>query len=389
VSQYNLFGVSISYKSFQERFNLFKVKVLKTIDEIEKEVIDSLSDDGFLTYGWFKTLEASKPFKIIPKYFVVYEEAKIIAIAPCFIQYSAQYFTLEDLLFLLKRLRKVHNHLGFFKPPLICYSPSSFHSIILLKKDFNARLILDLILKKIDEVCREQRILFSSFLFVSEFDKLLIKNLPNFGYSKIALSRTAYLDIKWSSFDDYVANQPRRIRKRIRREIKKNREFGVIIEQNDDFHSLSPILSDLYSNLFLKYKGKKSPLHPLFFEKLNEYAKSNARVFTAKKNGKIIGFSLCLRHKKTLDSYIVGFDYNYLTRTDYTYFNVSKYALIKAAIEEGIEKIHFRPATLTAKLGRGCKLERIYTFIKCQNRLLNLILNPYIKYRYVDIVKHR
>ena len=38
-----------------------ETRVFKTVDEIGKDAIDSLVDDGFFTYGWFKTLETSKP----------------------------------------------------------------------------------------------------------------------------------------------------------------------------------------------------------------------------------------------------------------------------------------------------------------------------------------
>jgi len=33
------------------------VRVVKTVDDIGKEVIDSMAIDGFFTYGYFKTLE--------------------------------------------------------------------------------------------------------------------------------------------------------------------------------------------------------------------------------------------------------------------------------------------------------------------------------------------
>jgi predicted N-acyltransferase len=360
-----------------------EVKVFKTIDEIGKESIDLLADDGFFTYWWLKVLETSRPFKIIPKYIVVYEDDRIIGIAPCFVEYNSQYINgnaVEAQFTLTKILRKVLNRLGFaLTPPLICYSPCSFHTSVLLEKSCNERIILGLISKKIDDICKKERILFSSFLYVSEFDESLIKNLQNFGYFNIHLTHTMYLDIKWSNFDDYLASLEYKARKNIRREIKKNRRSGIVIEQTSDFYSLSSILSDLYSNLYFKYMGKRSPLHPLFFEKLCKYAENKARVFIAVKNDKIVGFSLCLGHKNILDVYIAGFDYNNESKTDFTYFNVAYYAPIKAAIEEGIKKIHFRSSAESVKLKRGCKLEKIYTFVKCHSRLLTPVFNLYIK----------
>lgn len=338
---------------------MFKVEVLRTIDDVEKVTLNELSDDGFFTHEWFKTLEASKAFKIIPRYFVVYEKGEAVAIAPCFIEYESQYSTLEELTPWVRRLRKVGNNLGFsLAPPLICHSPCSFHSRVLIQKGYNKKAILDLLCRKIDESCKKDRVLFSSFPFVSEFDDFLMLGLSNHGYAKIPFVETAYLGIKWPNFEDYLAHLSNRKRQNIRREIRQNRKHGIIIEQQNDLHQLSRILSDLHSNLFLKYKGQRSLLNPSFFKALSEDAKGKTRLFVAKKNNSVVGFSLCLEHKKVLDVYIAGFDYDKLTKMDFTYFNTVLYKPIKTAIEEGFEKIHFRSASLEAKLSRGCRIEK-------------------------------
>ncbi len=359
------------------------VKVYKTIDELGKESINSLSNDFYYTYEWFKTLEVSKPFRIIPKYITAYDENEIIAVAPCFIQYTSQYFTLEDAYPMIRRLRKTLNHLGFsYSPPLLCYSPCSFHSNILLEEESNNIRIFKIISRTIDDICKEQRILISSFPYVSEFNTLLMNNLYKFGYHKIPFLLSTYLDIKWSSFDEYLACMKKKIRSLIRRQIKKNRESGITIEQINDFYSLSQTLAELHSNLYFKYRAKASLLHPLFFEKLSEYAKNNVRLFIAKKKDKIIGFSLYLMYNKIWHFYIAGFDYNYITKNDYTYFNIAFYEPIKDAIEEGVKRIHFRPSSLQAKLKRGCNLEKLYLFVKCQNKFFKSIVNQYLNIRY-------
>jgi len=367
-------------KNLRERIELYKVEGLKTIDEIEKESINLLSDDGFFTYEWFKTLETSKTFEITPEYFVVYKGDEVVAILPSFIEYTSQYFTFEDFSPWIRMFSEVSNRLGFsLTPPLICHSPSSFHSKVLIGKTCDERIILSLISEKINEVCKKKRILFSAFPFVSEFDELLMENLSIFGYFKIPSMQTAYMDIEWSSFDDYLASLKHKVRENIRREIRKNRRSGVIIEKKNDFYSLSHTLSDLYSNLFMRHRGKRSLLSPLFFEELYENAKEKVRVFIAEKEGEIVGFSLCLEHRNVLDGYIAGFDYDLQTKTDFTYFNICYYTPIRTAIEEGIKRIHFRGSELELKSKRGCKMEKTYAFIKCHNRLLNLLALSYLK----------
>ena len=69
-------------------------KVFKTVDGIGREAIDSLVDDGFFTYGWFKTLETSKPINLNPFYVTAYDKGKLVAFAPCFHDVADQYFLL-------------------------------------------------------------------------------------------------------------------------------------------------------------------------------------------------------------------------------------------------------------------------------------------------------
>lgn len=363
---------------------MFNVEVLRTIDDVEKATLNELSNDPFFTYEWFKTLEASKTFKIIPRYFIVYENGKAVAIAPCFIEYESQYSTLEEQTPWIRRLRKIGNWLGFsLAPPLICHPPSSHHSRVLIQKGYNRNMILDPLCSEIDESCKKDRVLFSSFPFVSEFDDFLMTGLANRGYTKIPSVDTAYLDIKWSSFEGYLAHLPYGRRKTIRREIRQNRKHGITIEQQKDFHQLLGIISDLHSNLFMKYQGRRSLLNPSFFKALSEHAQGKTRLFVARKNSNIIGFSLCLEHRNVLDAYIAGFDYGRLTKTDFTYFNTFFYMPIRTAIEEGFEKIHFRSGSLEAKLLRGCRVEKCYLFIKCHVSSLNYVLSLYAR------MKHR
>ena len=152
-----------------------EVRVSKTIDKIGKEAIDSIADDGFFTYGYFKTLETSKPFDIAPVYLSIYDEGRIIAAAPCHIDLENQVSALERHFPSSKRIVNIASHFRFYPDRLlVCSSPSSYHSKILVEKNFEKKAILSQVCRGIDDICRKERISFSSFPYVSEFEDLLI-----------------------------------------------------------------------------------------------------------------------------------------------------------------------------------------------------------------------
>ncbi len=63
-------------------------KVFRSVDAIGRDSINSLAEDGFFTYEWFKTLETQQSFRISPFYLAVFDEDKVIAVAPCFVELS-------------------------------------------------------------------------------------------------------------------------------------------------------------------------------------------------------------------------------------------------------------------------------------------------------------
>jgi predicted N-acyltransferase len=370
-----------------------EAKVFKTIDEIGKDAIDLLVDDGFFTYGWFKTLEVSKPpINLDPFYVTTYNKGELVAFAPCFRDIADQYFQYgPEVIPFMKRTLNMYNRLQIGQNHvLLCYSPWCFRTKVFFRKSVNKELLFGKISEKIDDICKREKILFSSFLFVSEFDKSLISYLENLRYHKFLWKPTLYLDVRWRSFDDYLQSMRGQYRHHIKKEIRSCIENGVEIEEATEFKKLSVTMSDLSLSLSSKYNKWAPRIEPRFYERLSDYAKDNTLVFLAKKNNVVVGFTLFLRKDQTLDAFMGGFNYELQQKHDFTYFNLGYYVPIKWAIQEGIRKIYYRWGSEKAKILRGCKTEKIYSLIKCHNRLINSQIDNYVKFRNgIEMVRKR
>jgi predicted N-acyltransferase len=368
---------------------LMEVVVNRSIDEIRGSV-DEISDDSFFTYGWFKTLES---FGRAPEplYLTLNRNEETIGIAPCFIDKINDFFEWgPNILPFIKRGLNFGKKLGFNKYFLLCYSPACCRTKILFDNQYDDRNILSLFSRKIDDVCKDQKVLFSSFLFVSEFDELLMKNLENLNYAKFSNIVTFYLDVNWSNFEEYVKSLKIGRRRTVRREIKKCSENGITIKQESISETIVEKLSDLGANVSSKYNQREQTrLDPSFFKILQKYAKNKARLFIARKNDKVVGFSLGLQHKQVLDMYMYGCDYASQTNTSFIYFNLGYYEPIKFAIDEKIKKIYFRYLNEKAKVARGCKPEQTYSFVKCHNIILGPVMNSLLKGRFYNNLRSR
>ena len=360
-----------------------EVKVFGSIDDVGREPVDSMSQDGFFTYGYFKTLETSKPYNILLSYAAVYDANNVVAVAPCYVDLDDPFSGFEGKFPFAGSVAGLASRLGFCLNRLVvCYSPNSYHGKILVREGYDERTMLELVSKKIDDICKSQRILFSSFPFVSESEGVLEDNLCRLGYLSFPSARTLCLDVIWSDFEGYLESLSYKTRKDVRREIKlcKGSEVSIVEEKN--FGGFSSTLSNLHSNLFSRYNpGGETPYGPSFFSGLSEYARDKTRVLIARKDGSIIGFSLSLQHQSTLDVYLVGFDYSSRTSTDFVYFNLAYYEPIRLAIAEGVKRIHFSINSEGLKLKRGCKVERTHSFVKCHNAFVGSLYASYMRRR--------
>jgi predicted N-acyltransferase len=366
-----------------------EVRVFKKVDDI-RESLDLISDDSFFSYGWFKTLES---FGRIPDplYLAVDHEGKTIGIAPCFIDKINDFFTWgPNIVPFLPKVLNFGQRLGLFKRNvLLCYSPACCRTRIFVANNYCDKTILSLFSKKIDDICKKQKILFSSFLFVSEFDELLMKNLESLNYTKFPNIVTYYLDVNWSNFEDYLKSLKPRRRRSIKREIRHCTQSGVTIKEESISENIAEKLSEFEANVSLKYTHTNNKLDPSFFMILKKYAKDNIKLLIARKNDQIVGFFLGLQHKDILDAYMVGLDYSAETETDFIYFNLVYYKTIQLAIDEKIKKIYYRYSSGQAKLNRGCRPEQTYSFIKCHNSHFGPLMNRLLKNKLYSDVKSR
>lgn len=358
------------------------VNVFRSIEDIGLQALETLNDDDpFFSYEWFKILENQKCFPNTVYYVAVYDNNVLIALAPCFEDWANIYFfakpPMRFFTAFLQKLLILGNKFGFCQNHmLLCYSPSCGRSKIIQKNTYNPKVISDLITKQIDSLCKKERYLFSSFPFASSFDKRLIAALSDASYANTLGITNFFLDIKWRSFEDYLKSMNRNHRKNINRKIRAFKGNGIIIEEQDFSQSSHKQLSTLLYNLVLKYnKDATKRISPTYFGIINQYAGTKIKLFIAKKNDKPIGFSLLFRQGTTVDSWMCGFDYEVLSRTDYTYFNLVYYEPIKWAIKEGIKKINFRSEAARAKTDCACQPEQMSFFFKCHDSCFGSALN--------------
>lgn len=348
---------------------MYDLQIVDSIERIPKAQWNALRPGPFFQHEWFRTIESSGMFNILPRHIIVRQGSEIVAAAPCYIQYEALYYTLEERLGtqLTNLLRKIGVS---FSPALLCYSPLSSLSRVLFApalSSYSQIAILDQILTKMDEQCRRERIPISGFLQVSPSDALLFQTLSNKPLARYSSYPLTYLNIEWESFEDYkksIEKMSKNMAANIRKEINRAHRANVRMSEEPNFGEMGSALTELFKNVYRKYHQKEG-LMPMFFQRLSEYMKQDVKLGVARKEDLLEGFSLTIMRDGVWHVLISGLNAT-TSQTDRIYFNIAYYFPIAEAIRVKAQRVYFGQTTYEAKIRRGCKLEPLFVFLKCQ-----------------------
>jgi predicted N-acyltransferase len=356
--------------------------IVDTIHRIDREEWDALVGESiFASYGWLKTLEQTFIGDQKPRYFLMREAGRLIATAACYIaQPSEQIHNCDDTL--LGRFKRYASKMGIsFLPAMICSPRGAFGTHVLVDKRLDskkAETVVTELIKKIEEFAFEYRL---SIVFANVMDHeiSLIRSLSERGYSKADTFPLCYLDVEWSSFNDYLASL-KQIRqgsaKMIRREINKNRNEGVIIEEIEKVDGYQDRLFEMANRNYLSHNGKPFPFRKEYFKALKENLGSDAVIYTATKNNELVGVCVLLRRKESYFVPVIGVDHE-SAGNDFTYFNLAYYRPIRDAISDRIKRIYFGQAMYSLKTRRGCKMSNTYTYYKPYRRVSQIAVRPW------------
>ena len=340
-----------------------------------------LINNCFNDINWLIAFEKFSGIDIEACHYIMTSDGVPVGFLPAYIENESMCGTLRDRAF--GRFAKV----PIFKKwgtsnAIACSSPWGFFSGIECNENDRST-VYEAFINHIDQIASNRKLCLSGFTFIPESSHILRKQLEAHGYKSIPHCPTTFLELKWNSFEEYIASlTSRNIRSVIRRERKKAKALsiewfeGTNLREHVFGRPLYSILMDLYNKTYYKYYGERSKINLSFLPKLWEIDQKNLCLCIAKLDRKVIAFSLLRVFGNSAHTFMVGRDYD--TVDDfYSYFNTIYYEPIIRGIEKGWSIIYFRPGVYQAKLRRGCHLEELHLYIKGHNISSRIFLNIY------------
>ena len=345
------------------------ISVYDTISGIAPEEWDVLAGNNVMaSHGWLKTVETTCIVPFRARYITVRFQKHLAGAAVCYIvPRTDQVETIDDMLF--GRLRPIADALGLSRlPAFVCGPLHSYgwHAEADHRLDPQRRAaVRPALLDAIEAEARAEG-LHPTFTNVLDQQTALVQLLQQRGYLRFSHIPLNYLDVQWSSFDEYL-NHLNTIthgaKKDVRRHISKNLKGSTRIEIADRPGLIGARLHELLEGNSLRYNGRPFSFRAEFFGELKRNLGDDARIYTASKGGAITAVNVMLRRNGVAQMPMVGVDHEAAGR-DFTYFNVALYRPIRDAISERVERIYYGRALYDLKARKGCRIANLSIYHK-------------------------
>lgn len=192
------------------------------------------------------------------------------------------------------------------------------------------------------------------------------------------------MDIRWSSFDDYLSELKHTYRRQIRRSLKKiepihlkrmdrlDEPLRAEVRLNQWEHCTPSMFYDYYLKVMERAETKLETLNLAFFEHCFEKLREEMTLITVEKETEILSAGLLFHHSPFLTFALVGNRYEKYPEAD-PYFNLI-YVMIQMAIEEGVTQLKLGQTAYWVKQRVGGEPSERYLYFKAKNKILHIIL---------------
>lgn len=346
------------------------------------EKVQGLINNCFNDLNWLRAFEEFSGIAMEPCHYLMTSNGIPIGFLPGFIQHDSLCGTLGERLFgRFFKLPFLHG-LGTTKA-FVCASPWGYYSGIECDSNF-APEITAAFIAHIDRIVKDRNLMLSGFTYVPEFSYSLRSQLEANGYRAFPNLPTSFIELQWTSFDEYVSQVPRKqMHRNIRTERKRATELtyewfeGDSLDTQFSGQPLHEILLELHNQNWLKHNDRQTPLKKSFLAELWKMDKPNLRLCLTSLEKRIVAFCLLRVLGDTAHALMMGQDYD-CAKNIPVYFNAVYYEPIIRGISEGWKRIFFRPGVYEAKLRRGIKLGNLYLYVKGHSKMTRKLLDIYI-----------
>lgn len=355
-----------------------RYSIYDSIERVPEKYWSQIKSDSSITLGsaFWRTIENSELVDVDCNYIVFYDRSLTVAVIPCcVIRTDLAIFSSRWLKNILAFVRRFIP--GFFTLKILeCGSPVTINTPQFIKADeIPTVLFLKKLKSALTKLGRKKGCL---IIVVRDFEDghdtdIFRSELKQLGFAWVPSLPNTYLDIKWSSVDEYLSSMRSHYRYKLLKHLAKVDESSLQYELVEDFSDLSDELCRQWHVVHENARELvREVLTPEFYSEISRNMGEHSKVMLFYSKGSLIAHVLLLEDNDILRWLYIGRNQS---QKDSLYFYIV-HKIIETAITMGVSKLEMGLTTYPIKQDFGAKLVPIYIALRLTVPFLNPMLGP-------------
>ncbi|HKU59701.1 MAG TPA: peptidogalycan biosysnthesis protein [Gemmatimonadales bacterium] len=326
---------------------------------------NGLARRGFHLHRWHRIAEACG---WVPRHLVVRDVDRGTTVVPAWLARQPALHDLHDRwMGALRPLERVGLEL---RPVLTVQSPFAQVSDLLGARP-NPGGLTDLF-ERLEETADREGARAVVWPWVDAGEQTLIGCARERGYAVLYAGATAWLPVRWGTFEDYVASRSKAVRRTVRADLTAFRGAGLHAVAAEDFRAAAPAMEALYREAYRRRNEREPRIPAGCFERLAETPTPGLLAQLTWSGERLVGCSIKLHAAGVMDSTFAAFAAGH--EGGPAYLGDLVYQPLQLAIERRIRAIDLGSSALYPKVLRGARLRRRMVLVRGSGRLMHRVL---------------
>jgi predicted N-acyltransferase len=255
---------------------------------------------------------------------------------------------------------------------LECGCPLAPGNPLSLRKGVDFADVAGPLVRALDTIAAEEGIRLILMRDFREEEMSSLASLETLGFNRISNLPTTELEIRWASFDQYVAAMRSHHRVNLLRRLRIARRRGLTVRLRRDFSGLAEQLARQWRNVHDRAKEyRREQLGSEFYRGVEEALGRRCQLLEVLDGETLVAHALIAVDRATLAWLFFGRGDGEIR--DGAYF-LAMARIIELAIEERVERIEMGLTTYFAKLDVGARMVPLWMFLRFRGALFGGVL---------------
>ncbi len=285
---------------------------------------------------------------------------------------------------LIDTIRKAYH--DFLRIPILfCGLPVSFgQSCLRFRPDAHVPDLLQVIAETVESVAHQTR---TTLVCYKEFDPPEVEELlplAGRGYLRVPSLPACSLTLRWSSFDDYLAELRCGYRRQITSSLRIARHNSLAVRTLDDMRGHTEPVYELYEQVIDRATHRLERLNRAFFENLADYLQGEYRLILIEQGARPLGMAIVLLSPTVATFLLAGLDFRW--NREYQVYQNLVIEVIRVAIAAGAGRLEMGQTSYALKSRMGAEAEPRYLYVRHRKAWAHALLRRVTGVLYPEIV---